>query len=201
LKVLSEQGTFQYRCRLCGQCCSGTMEVFLGPGDLHALGTFLKRNHTDQLFREGLIRESPGQYRIPWPRLWFRGRPPRFCPFVENHWSESGGIKALCRLQDKAKPLICRLAPITRTADLETGTEIFTLTPPVQGCPGFESPEEQTLGDYLGPLRRELEWEGRFFRILKKALDEGTSPEDLSRFFHFSLEQPWEKILREWEER
>lgn len=176
------------------------MEVFLGPGDLHALGLFLDMDHTDRLYHEGLIKDSPGQHRIPWPRLWFRGRTPRFCPFVENHWSETRGLKALCRLQDRAKPLICRLAPLTRTADLDTGTDTFTVTPPVRGCPGFEAPEEQSLEDYLGPLRRELEEEGRFFRILKKALDGGESPESLNRYFHFSLDKPWEEILRGWEE-
>ena len=194
-----EPAPFRYQCRLCGQCCSGTMEVYLNPGDLHALGLFLRLSHTDELYRKGLIKDSPGQYRIPWPRLWFRGRPPRFCPFVENHWSESGGIKALCRLQNKAKPLICRLAPVTRTADLETGEEAFRLTPPVAGCPGFESSRPQTMEKYLLPLRRELSEEVRFFKILRKALDQGEKPEDLSRFFRFRLDRPWEEILQGWE--
>lgn len=195
-----EPDFFSYQCRLCGQCCSGTMEVFLNPGDLHALGVYLNMDHTDRLYDEGLIKNAPGQFNIPWPRLWFRGRPPRFCPFVENHWSETSGLKALCRLQNKAKPLICRLAPVTRTADLETGCDTFTLTPPVLGCPGFEAGEEQTLERYLQPLRRELKEEERFFQILKRALDGGELPEDLNRYFHFSLERLWDEILRNWEE-
>lgn len=110
-------------------------------------------------------------------------------------------MKALCTLQNRAKPLICRLAPVTRTLDFESERELFSLTPPVEGCPGFESPAIQDGETYLAPLRKELTLEERFFRILQRDLDErGRRAEELAEYFRFPLDRPMEDILKRWEE-
>jgi len=174
------------------------MKVFLNPEDLRRLGRFLGMGHTERLFQEGYLVMDRGQNGLLFPRMRFRGHRPGFCPFVENHWNpDTGTLRALCALHGKAKPLVCRLAPLARELDFkDAGTqagvppeESWFLQEPVTGCPGMDRGEDQLLREALAPLREELEGEAGFFRRLMEEENRGGTPESLfETFFLFPLE-------------
>ena len=192
------ESSFRFDCTLCGQCCSGSMKVFLNPEDLRRLGRFLGMDHTERLFLEGYLVKDRGQNGLLFPRMRFRGHRPGFCPFVENHWNQdTRTLRALCALHGKAKPLVCRLAPLARELDFPDAgagsdaspAESWFLQEPVTGCPGMDRGEEQLLREALAPLRKELEGEVEFFRRLREEETRGGSPESLfETFFLFPLE-------------
>ena len=187
---LGRNDSFSFDCRLCGQCCSGTMKVFLNPHDILVLAGHLGFDRSSGLWDAGYVVTDRGQQGLLLPRIRFAGHRPGFCPFVINDWNqEENTLRALCSLQDTAKPLICRLAPAARQIDFESPEkETWRVELPVAGCPGGRSDKRNLLDLYLAPLRKELDMEEEFFRNLMIDLNRGFSPETLlEKYFSFPI--------------
>ncbi|MBI9101897.1 MAG: YkgJ family cysteine cluster protein [Spirochaetales bacterium] len=198
---LQKNDNFPFECLTCGECCSGTMEVFLNPMDVIILAKHLKMNNTKDLWEDGYIVTAGGQNGTLIPRLKFAGLSPGFCPFVVNNWDEETScLKGTCSIHGKAKPLICRLAPIAREVDLDENEEEYFLKEPVIGCPGCKEQTEVNVGSYVETLGPELDLEKRWFTLLKTGLDRKVSPEDmLKKFFYIELPADPAKLMTEWE--
>lgn len=184
----------QFGCTLCGECCSGDMKVFVNSYDLYKMGRFLKVNHTDDLFDRGIIVLDKGQNNLDLPRIQFKTEPFSFCPFLINDFDEDRGLTGRCSMHLEHKPLVCRLAPLSRVLDLESGTDEFEFILPHPACPG------KTVNQILDPaeekklLAEELALEKRYYSLLSRH-------EDAPRFlWSFSLENPFESVLETWEE-
>ncbi|MDC7224076.1 MAG: YkgJ family cysteine cluster protein [Spirochaetales bacterium] len=131
-----------FKCRLCGECCSGDMKVFLNPDDLNLLSAYLGNCSGEELFLRRYVTwdEKSG---VKQPRLLFKEfQGIGFCPFLENRLEEDGTLKGLCQLHPHYKPLVCHLAPLTRSVDFETDREEFGFILPHPSCPGCEPDEE-----------------------------------------------------------
>lgn len=73
------------------------------------------------------------------PRIRFRPRPWRHCPFLQNSVTPEGIYRGLCSLHPHSKPLVCQLSPLTRevTDDGNEFSELWSVIAPVEGCPGM----------------------------------------------------------------
>ncbi len=165
-----------FACRLCGECCSGDMKVFLNPRDRELLCEYLSCP-PEELFSRGYLVEDL-RNGISLPRLKFREFSGiKFCPFLENRLDEEGSLQGLCQLHPQYKPLVCHLAPLCRTVDFAEGTEIYGFMPPHPACPGCgpegEGREVLTHDSLPGDLKSRLEEEREYFRSLWLALDGG----------------------------
>ena len=126
-----------FSCTLCGECCSGSMKVFLNRYDLYKIGKFYKLKHSEELFQKGFVEWADGQNNLSLPKIRFKTYPFSFCPFLMNDFSEEQGLRGLCTLHPYHKPLVCKLAPLAREVDLETGSDFFFLCPPPSGLSGM----------------------------------------------------------------
>ena len=79
-----------FSCTLCGECCSGNMEVFLNSYDLYKIGRFFNKHHTKELFDSNLLEWAPGQNGLTLPRIRFKKKPFPFCPFLINDYRRTG---------------------------------------------------------------------------------------------------------------
>ena len=165
----------RFSCRLCGECCSGDMKVFLNPEDLDLLCSFLNYTSKESLFSSSCVTwdEKCG---IRQPRLLFREiEGVKFCPFLENRLEDDGSLRGLCMLHPHYKPLVCHLAPLTRTVDFEDDSESYGFVPPHPSCPGCTPGEGE--GDILAyenlpeELKARLDREKEYFRSLWKEED------------------------------
>ncbi len=192
---------FPFECKLCGECCSGTMKVFLNPMDVLILASHMKFKHTTELWENNYLITEEGQNKALLPRMKFAGLSPGFCPFIINNWNEETScLKGICSLHRKAKPLICRLAPVAREVDLDDETEEYFIQIPVTGCPGDGSNINNRVEEYLAPFRKELDWEKRWFELLKRGLDSDIPRDELLKlFFHFPLPVEMDTLLQSWE--
>lgn len=172
---------YRFQCTLCGDCCWGRQVVRLNKGDLVLLAQYRGFSDTGQLFTAGLVeavREDSG-----WrPRIRFRTRPRRFCPFLVNSLTEEGSLQGLCSLHPGFKPLVCHLSPLGRTLDLGEKTETWSVIPPVEGCPGMESGQERDSSEDLKPFRKRLEEERRFFELLQRRSPDIQTEEEAVRY-------------------
>jgi len=182
-----------FNCTLCGECCSGTMKVFVNSYDLFKIGRFLKMSHTEELFRKGLVVLDNGQNGLRLPRIQFKTRPFQFCPFLINDFQEETGLRGLCSLHPQHKPLVCRLAPLYRELDLEASTDEFKFILPHPACPGPGGDIVLDPDREREDLKEELEFEKRYYTLLSQ------SEEDPSFLWNFSLDRPFSEILGEWE--
>jgi len=188
-----------FTCTLCGECCSGDMKVFLNSYDLYRMAQFHNMAETGELFDRNLVMMEEGQNGLLLPRIRFKSNPYPFCPFLINDFSEEKGLRGLCSLHPDHKPLVCRLAPLTRTLDLDSREEQFDFIPPHPGCPGCGR------GDRLNPevigkeMREELDFEMRYFRLLRQCARQREEIPD--RLFRFSVSRRFEEILGDWENR
>ena len=196
---MSLKDKIKFGCTLCGECCSGSMKVFLNSYDLYKMGRFLGMSHSRELFDRKLVVLDRGQNGLFLPRILFKTKPLSFCPFLTNDYDEELGLRGLCRLHLIHKPLVCRLAPLTRNIDLDSGTDEFDFILPHPGCPGGEEdawidPEAEREG-----LKGELDFELRYYRLLSASEE---APDFLWNF-HLGDETGgaagFEKILKEWE--
>ena len=181
-----ETGHSIFTCTVCGECCRDDQKVWLNPVDLERLADHLGVSGAAELKSRRIIREEAGQHGIWRPRLRFRPSPAGLqCPFLVNDLGEDGRLRGKCSLhRTGAKPLVCRLAPLARTVDLESGEEEWREVPPVTGCPGWPAgqgppaegwtltADEAAAGIPAG-LRRDLESETRYFRELAGDIPEG----------------------------
>lgn len=167
------------------------MEVFLNPADLKRAARFLGFEDTRPLLTERWITISDRRYGAPLPQIRFRTSPLSFCPFLENRLTPSGSLRGLCRLHPDHKPLVCRLAPLSRSIDLDTDREEWAFTPPMPGCPGSGSEAAWCSGAPnlsrwfpSGDLRQDLDDERDFFRRLRQAMRDGMEKTKIIESFY-----------------
>ncbi|OQY31110.1 MAG: hypothetical protein B6241_14785 [Spirochaetaceae bacterium 4572_59] len=175
----------RFSCTLCGECCSGTMEVFLNPYDLYKMGRFLNMSHSIELFEKKLIEWAPGQNSLLLPKIRFKTEPFSFCPFLINDYQDELGLRGLCSLHPEHKPLVCHLAPLTRQIDLETGEDSFGFIPPHPDCPGCGRGEEIREDLVRKELKSELAHEMTYYQILSDRAE--GHPEKIRGLFLFDL--------------
>jgi len=110
------------------------------------------------------VREPLGDGRTVWrPRLKFRTKPVRQCPFLVNDVAEDGSYRGLCSLHPDFKPLVCALSPLAREVadDGRRWEETWSFVPPVEGCPGVGRGEVLPLAPpapLLPRLADEVAW-------------------------------------------
>ncbi len=173
------------------------MKVFVNSHDLFKMGRFLGFSHTGELFEGGFICMDKGQNGLFLPRIRFKTRPFSFCPFLINDLGEDGVLRGRCSLHLEHKPLVCRLAPLHRMLDLESGEDVFDFMLPHPGCPGGTAGGIISVKEERQALQRELDFEGRYYALLSR-VGEGEAPGFLWRF---SLAGDFEEILGMWEEQ
>lgn len=150
-----------FSCTVCGDCCTGDQTIRLNPDDLELLCAWLRLPDHSALEKAGYL--DPPEDGDPRPRIRFRKRPVRQCPFLENHLEETGALKGLCMLHPDFKPLVCHLAPLAREVQVEGSgyEETWSVVAPVEGCPGMGRGEPRKIGPpafLLERLRREALW-------------------------------------------
>jgi Fe-S-cluster containining protein len=160
----------RFACTLCGDCCTGSQVVRLTGGDLELLVRRLSLGSVTDLRSQGvvsLVREPAGEGTAVWrPRIRFRTKPLRQCPFLSNDVSPDGTYRGLCSLHPEAKPLVCSLSPLARAVD-DPGagpvSETWSFVPPVEGCPGVGRGPDLPPGP-PADLRERLDAEVRWMR-------------------------------------
>jgi Fe-S-cluster containining protein len=152
------------------------MKVFLNPDDLKLLCSYLDNCSEEDLFSQGyLIRDDKNGVSLP--RILFRTLEGiQFCPFLENRLEEDGSLKGLCLLHPDFKPLVCHLAPLTRTVDFEDDSESYGFVLPHPYCPGCnqvkEGSEVLSYKNLPEDIKSRLDREKEFFRSLWLAPDD-----------------------------
>jgi hypothetical protein len=176
------------------------MRVFLNPLDCYRIARFLNLDSTSDLFTRDYIafpEDSKGPER---PKILFKTFPITFCPFLVNRLEEDGHFLGLCSLHPDSKPLVCRLAPVGREWDTESGREQYVFIPPMPGCPGTENPRRVPLSNCLKPLKDDLEWEIRFFRLLLQIKKKGREKE-IGDLYKLETGRDFHEIWTETEKR
>jgi len=164
----------KFECRICGECCRGGQKVWLNPADMERLVVPLGLGGPEELEERRIIVIEAGEHGILRPRLFFpRGPAGRACRFLVNDLDEEGRLWGRCSLHfTEAKPLVCRLAPLSREIDLDEGSEKWMEVPPVIGCPGWGDTPPPPEGRALPPpemepgIREDLDGESVYFRKL-----------------------------------
>ncbi len=184
---------YRFSCTLCGECCSGEMRVFLNPLDIFRIGRFLKLEHSSELFKRRLLMLDKGQNGLQLPRIRFKEKPFLFCPFLINDFDEERGLRGLCSLHPEHKPLVCRLAPLSRHLDLNSGEEEFEFILPHPDCPGGKTDRILDPDRERDLLAEDLGLETRYYRLLS------AHEEDPGFLWNFPLDQPYKNLIEEWE--
>ena len=151
------------------------MVVRLTGGDLALLSRRLGVSRPSELKAAGvvaLVREDVSGRPVWRPRLRFRTRPRRQCPFLVNDVGEDGAYRGLCSLHPDAKPLVCALSPLAREVETRTDSdavsETWSFVPPVSSCPGVGQGTELEVAAPAA-LRRRLDGEIRWMKRLIEA--------------------------------
>ena len=182
-----------FSCTLCGECCSGNMRVFVNSLDIYRMGRFLNLEHSSELFMRQLLLLDEGQNELKLPRILFKEVPIRFCPFLINDFDEDRGLRGLCSLHPDHKPLVCRLAPLSRHLDLETCEDRLEFILPHPDCPGGESDVVLDPEHERKLLAEDLDYEARYYRLLSDHED------DPAFLWNFPLDRGFDKIINDWE--
>ncbi len=182
-----------FSCTLCGECCSGDMKIFPNIFDIYRMGIYLKMTHSRELFEQGILEWSVGQNGINLPKIRFKTYPYPFCPFLINDFDEEKGLRGLCSLHPDLKPLICKLAPLSREVDLETGLDQFSFIPPHPECPGCGRGQAIDIQSLRRELKEELEFEVRYYHLLAETASK--DPSVIRDLFLFQLNMPPEELL------
>lgn len=111
-----------------------------------------------------MVREFLGDRALWRPRMRFRTKPLRQCPFLINDVDDRGVYRGLCSLHPHDKPLVCALSPLSREVEAQEDlvvSERWSFVPPVEGCPGMGRGEVLTLtppNDLRHRLQAEVRW-------------------------------------------
>jgi Fe-S-cluster containining protein len=182
------QEYYNFRCTLCGNCCTGSQQVHLNPFDLYKMARFLTFDSTQNLFSTGLVMLIKTERGVWLPRIRFKRKPFRFCPFLINEET-----RGLCKLHPDHKPLICSMAPVSRVMDFKQNTETWHLAPPVDDCPGMLSDKPNRLTQFKMDYETELLWQKRFFAILDQVQYKHWSQETFrTRLYVLDTTKPFE---------
>jgi Fe-S-cluster containining protein len=168
-----------FSCTLCGECCRGEQKVWLNPADLERLARHLGWSGTEELAERRIVVSEVGEHGIRRLRLRFKSGPAgTACPFIINDLDEEERLWSRCSLHETAaKPLVCRLAPLSREIDLVDGTEKWFEIPPVIGCPGWGDNAPPADGIRIADpvltadIRSDLDDEAEYFRKLSSDAD------------------------------
>ncbi|MDC7126617.1 MAG: YkgJ family cysteine cluster protein [Spirochaetales bacterium] len=179
-----------FSCQCCGECCRGDMRVYLNPDDLKRIAVFEGYKNTRQLFDDFLVVIDSERSSAPLPRLRFSKGSLGCCPYLENTLDEEPGflLKGYCRLHPDFKPLVCMLAPMYRTIDLEEDSELWGFKTPLKDCPGCSVLTEEK--SYYAPegLSTLLDSEKTFFKKIAGMLDSGcTNNEVIETLYYFDV--------------
>ncbi len=175
-------------CICCGECCRGGMHVYLNPDDLLLISRFSGLSNTYGLFEQKIVIIDYERNGAPVPRLRFSKGPAGCCSFLENRLTDedspgfdSGRLIGLCRLHPEYKPLVCMLAPLYRSVDLDDGSEQIGFKRPLPGCPGYIGFDEKRLPDMTlsAGLKERLRRETDFFRMLSGLIADGMSEKQI----------------------
>jgi len=189
--------TYNFKCTLCANCCTGDQKVHLDLYDLYKMARFHNYNSTGLLFSAGLLILVPVDRGVFLPRIRFKHKPFRFCPFLINE-----AKRGLCSLHPDHKPLVCSLAPVGREVDFKTGTDRYYFVKPAPDCPGVNAETQNVLSDIQQIYNRELDWQKAFFYILHHLQDIHWKREEfLENLYTFPVQIPFEKILSDYKRR
>ena len=136
-----------FQCTLCGNCCTGDQTVLLNRFDLWKMGRFLNFSSTRQLFDKGYLELFRGEQNVFFPKIRFKTKPWKFCPFLINEMDDDGRLYGKCSMHQKHKPLICSLAPVARVVDFTEKTDEYYFVPPAPDCSGIDSKNWIELSD------------------------------------------------------
>jgi thioesterase domain-containing protein len=195
MKQKSIDDTYYFGCTCCGDCCTGDMKIHINLYDLYKITRRLSLGDSGELFRMGLVKLVKGQNDAYIPRINFRTKPFKFCPWVINDMGEDDVLRGFCSLHPHDKPLVCKMAPVGRMLDLSDKIESFVLTEPTENCPGMAVDQENHLSDLKEEFREELDYETRFFVLLEKL--EGSSEAAYERLYDLKSSIPFEEQLKE----
>jgi len=189
--------TYYFKCTQCGNCCTGDQKVHLNLYDLYKMADYHKFNDTGFLFKNGLVNLIHTKSGVYLPRIRFKVKPFRFCPYLINEED-----RGLCKLHPDSKPLICSLAPVGRIIDFEEGSESWLFVKPAPDCPGSSVHHENSLANLKEEFKEELHFQERFFRLLNSIQYLKWERKDsLERLYTFSLLQPFTETLEALEQK
>ena len=184
--------TYNFSCTNCGNCCTGDQKVHLTLYDLYKLAQFHKFRFTHQLFDAGIIVLIRTDRNVYVPRIRFKVRPFRFCPYL-IHTPEKG----LCNLHPDHKPLICSLAPVGHVLDFEKDEQAFLFVKPAPDCPGVHSSQVNYISDVIAKYEIELDYQKRFFTMLNKIQNHSWDRDQfINNLYSLTTEQRFEEKLK-----
>ncbi len=188
---------FNFECTLCGDCCVGDQEVLLNWYDLYNMAQFLSYEHTGQLFTEQWIELVQDETQNVWrPKIRFKEKPFKFCPFLTNELDERNELKGYCQMHPYHKPLVCALAPVGCRYDAQTHNTQFILVPPTEDCPGMNRPKFNLLSDYLTGFEKALHFQAVFFEALERLKHHRLSAAQFrEHLYSFGVASSFERIL------
>jgi len=173
-RPLEPNGTFDFACTSCGECCRGEINIRLNLNDLQKMAKYLGLHTTGELFDGAYVRLSEGEMGGFRPILVFKNSLIRFCPFLENRLAEDGSFLGRCRLHPFHKPLVCKLAPLGRWVDVK-GNDQWVFTEPVNGCPGCRENVRCSVASIRETHTLEIELESLYYHTLQEMVEAGAS--------------------------
>jgi len=171
------------------------MKIHINLYDLYKIARRLELTGTKDLFTEGLVELVRGQNSAYIPRIHFRSKPFKFCPWLINDLGDDEILRGFCSLHPYDKPLICKMAPVGRIVDISNDSESYVLTEPTENCPGMDVHQENHLSDLKEELGEELEYEKRFFTLLEKM--EQRPKEHYEKLYELSCSRSFSDQLKE----
>lgn len=176
--------------------------MYLNLYDLYKLCIYLKLDHTGDLFKRGLVKPAIAENGSWIPRIQFRKKPLMFCPFLINDMDENFKLKCYCRLHPHLKPLACRMAPVGRVIDCNTGDIHYVCISPVEGCPGMKSMNLCKIEDLENKLHLELDYDYRFFMILDAIINTTVWTKKVTeKLYYFPVTGSFVTVLEKLEHR
>jgi len=185
--------TYHFKCTLCANCCTGDQKVHLNLFDLFKLAQHHNFKQTEKLFDSGLVHLIKTEQGVYLPRIRFKIKPFRFCPFLISEPK-----RGICTLHPDYKPLICTLAPAGRVVNFIDDTETWLFVKPAPDCPGVNSEQVNLLEDLKQKYQNELAYQKRFFGILNKLQASNRNRKYyLNEIYSFYTEQSFQTTLTE----
>lgn len=182
-----------FDCSCCGDCCSGDMDIFVNIYDLYKITKYLGYKNSKELFESRLFKFIPGQNGLSLPKINFKTKPYKFCPFLTNSVDDDLNLKGFCTLHPLNKPLVCILAPISREIDIESSSNKFYITYPSNHCNGKIYREDEYVKIASEKMEMELIYESRYYKILDNILSNGII--NYESIYYFSIKKSIEEIL------
>lgn len=176
------------------------MKININLFDLYKLVGKLELQSSDQLFKRNLIRLVSVQNGVWTPQIVYKEFPFTFCPWLINDMGDDGFMRGFCSLHPFDKPLICKMAPVSRIVDFEKEKITYELTAPTDNCPGMDRSCENRLSDLKEELEQELDYEYRFYKILDRLIDRDLEKSFFEDFYSFDGSREFEEILKERED-